>query len=367
MISLYIHIPFCQRKCFYCSFVVAIGQDDRIDSYLECLTQEAEKHPSTPLKTIYVGGGTPTHMNLKQLERLFAILRSTFQFSPDCEFTIEANPEGLELVKAKFLRDSGVNRVSLGVQSLNDSYLKYLGRVHDARQAIIAFENLRKAGFANINLDLMYSFPGQTFEEIERDVKAIVALGSEHLSLYTLTIEENSKFYARRLKLDEGEIQAWQYQLVVSLLKPTEFEQYEISNFAKSDCRSRHNLNYWEGGDYIGLGVGSHSHLQGRRSWNVSKTAAYMSRIKDGESPLEGEEWLPPSEQLRERILFGLRMNQGIDVPALSRTVGVSLDSDGKEKITQLIEGGFLFWEDSRLCATDKGRMVLDEIGALLI
>lgn len=367
MTSLYIHIPFCRKKCFYCSFVVAVGQDDRMDSYLDCLTQEAERYRDTVIETVYLGGGTPSYLNRDQLQNFLTTLRKQFKFTSQCEWTLEANPEGLDLEKAKLLYDLGVNRVSLGVQSLNDRYLKYLGRCHDAHRAHTAFRTLRQAGFTNINVDLMYSFPGQTDDEIKEDVLSLTSLGSEHLSLYTLTIEENSRFYARRIKLDSSEDQARQYELVVSFLESTEFKQYEISNFAKPGKESRHNLNYWQGGDYIGLGVAAHSHRAGTRFWNVSKTNVYIKKIQDRQSPVEGEEKLSARQRLMELILFGLRMNQGVHIEEAGQKAGCVLDAARRQIIDELIGQGFLFRQVGYLKTGLKGRLVLDEMSSRLI
>lgn len=367
MTSLYIHIPFCQKKCFYCSFVVDVGHDHRIDSYLDCLAQEAERYRDTLIETVYLGGGTPSYLSADQLQKFLTTLRKKFQFTSDCEWTLEANPEGMALEKAKLLYDLGINRVSLGVQSLNDRYLKYLGRCHDARRAADSFKILRQAGFRNINVDLMYSFPGQTDEEIKEDVLSLVSWGSEHLSLYTLTIEENSRFYARQIRLDSDETRARQYELVVSSLESSEFKQYEISNFAKSGKASRHNLNYWQGGDYIGLGVAAHSHQAGRRFWNVSKTNVYIKKIQDRQSPLEGEEKLSARQRLMELILFGLRMNQGVHVGEAGPKAGCVLDAAGDKIIDELVGQGFLFKEKGYLKTSLKGRLVLDEISSRLI
>ena len=277
--SLYIHIPFCKNKCYFCSFVVSIGKEHQIDSYLESVSKEAGYYKDTFVETIYIGGGTPSFMNHGQLERLIRIIRENFKFTPVCEFTIEANPENVNFSKAKLLHELGVNRISLGVQSLKDKYLKFLGRPHNSRDAIVAFNNLRKAGFNNINLDLMFSFPGQKSEELEGDVRDIAALGSEHLSLYTLTIEEGSKFFKQNMKLENDLSQRIRYLRVVELLEEKGFTQYDISNFAKPGKESKHNCVYWQGGNYIGLGIGAHSHLNDKRSWNTSNLNLYISMI----------------------------------------------------------------------------------------
>ena len=198
MSALYLHIPFCEKKCFYCSFVVAIGQEHRIDPYLDALSKEAAAYKMTDVKSVYVGGGTPSMMDERQLERLVRIIDENFDRANGNECTVEVNPESITLTKMELLKKAGFNRISLGVQSLNEKYLKYLGRNHNKDRAVAAFGLLRQAGFHNISVDLMSSFPGQTMEELTEDVNAIARLGAEHVSVYSLTIEANSRFYIKR-------------------------------------------------------------------------------------------------------------------------------------------------------------------------
>ena len=209
--SLYIHIPFCSRKCLFCSFVIAVGQEHRREEYVKALIFEMENFPGKDLQSIYLGGGTPSMLDESHLDALIDAIRKNFSFRNDIEITIEANPESINRAKAGFLKTKGFNRISLGVQSLNDRYLKFLGRGHDALTAQNAYRILREEGWHNINLDLMYAFPGQTKEELEMDVRAISLMGSEHLSLYSLTIEPHSRFYATQMKLDDNEKLAEQY------------------------------------------------------------------------------------------------------------------------------------------------------------
>jgi len=198
MKSLYIHIPFCEQKCFYCSFVVSIGQEQRMDTYLDCIALEAHRYKGEQVKTIYIGGGTPTLMSEKQIQKLNNIIQENFILSQAMEWTIEANPERLNSSKLKLLKTSGINRVSLGVQTMNNKYLKYLGRNHNAQAAVNSYKRIRKAGFENINIDLMFSFPKQTMRELKEDVKTITQLGSDHVSLYLLTIEHPSRFFCQK-------------------------------------------------------------------------------------------------------------------------------------------------------------------------
>jgi len=367
MSSLYIHIPFCEKKCFYCSFVVAIAQEQHVDSYLTCLEKEAAQHKGKKIKTIFVGGGTPTFMSCDQLKRLFKIIKSIFNYSKECEITIEANPEGLDTQKAKLLFELGTTRVSLGVQSFHDHYLKFLGRCHTAKNAVDTFNTLRKAGFKNINVDLMYSFPDQSCNDIEEDVNRLSELNCEHVSLYSLTVDPNSRFYAKKLKQQSKEQQAKQYEYVTDALEQSGFRQYEISNFSKSGKESQHNLNYWLGGDYVGLGVGAHSHFKGKRSWNSSRLKEYMALIEGGKDSVEGSEHLGPQERLRETLLLGLRMNAGVDLEKIEGRFKCQLANDKKNKIDDFIEGDLLAWNGNNLKATLRGKLVLDEIAAYLI
>ncbi len=357
--SLYIHIPFCIRKCLFCSFVIAVGQEHRREEYVNALVNEMKGHEGKRIKTIYFGGGTPSMLDESHLDVLMKAIRNNFTFPNGIEITLEANPESINRAKAEFLKARGFNRISLGVQSLNDRYLKFLGRGHSASMARDAYRILREAGFTNINLDLMYAFAGQTKEELEQDVRAISAMGSEHLSLYTLTIEPNSRFHAVQMKLDDDEKLAGQYLLTARILNGAGFKQYEVSNFAKPGFESVHNRNYWQGNPYIGLGVGAHGFSGQRRYWNTSNLQDYIKRAGRGDLVMEGLEELTNSQLTMEKILFGLRMNEGVPwniVPSFKHA-----------KIRAWIRDGFLLLEDGYLKTTDRGRLVLDELSSRLI
>lgn len=367
MPALYIHMPFCQSKCPFCSFAVVIGKEKDVDRYLDCLEKEAGAYKGERLETIYIGGGTPSYLSVKQLERLFAIIKDHFVFKKGSELTLEANPEDVDTEKSRALFEMGVNRISLGVQSLNDKYLKFLGRIHDSQRALRALDDLKKGGFSNISLDLMFAFPGQTMPELEKDVSRIADLKSDHLSLYTLTIEEGTKFSKQKVQLEEEVLQARQYMRVSEILESKGFRQYEISNFALPGKESKHNSMYWQGGDYIGLGIGAHSHKQGRRFWNTRNITAYMASLNNGRSPLEGEEQLSSCEQLIETVLFGLRMTEGVCIGQLEKKYDCTIGSERISRIHQLVDDGFLLYEKKRLKATPQGRLILDEICARLI
>jgi len=357
--SLYIHIPFCFRKCLFCSFVIAVAQDHRREEYVKALILEMKKHEGGNLKTIYFGGGTPSMLDENHLDVLMDAIGKNFSFQNDIEITIEANPESIGPSKARYLKARGFNRVSLGVQSLQDRYLRFLGRNHDAQKARDAHRILREAGFANINLDLMYAFPGQTEEELQEDVRAIARLGSEHLSLYTLTIEPNSRFHAVQVKLDDDEKLARQYLMIARILDEYGLGQYEVSNFAKPGFGSQHNRNYWLGGPYLGLGVGAHGFDGRRRYWNTSNLQEYIQRASSAGQLIDGFEDLTDAQLTMEKLLFGLRMNEGVPW-ALVPPVKAGL-------LQTWVKDGFLLLENENLKATDRGRLILDELSARLI
>jgi len=358
--SLYIHIPFCSRKCLFCSFVIAVGQEHRRDEYVTALINEMKGVDGKSIKTIYFGGGTPSQLNEDQLGRLMDAIRKKFSFQNDIEITIEANPESINRSKANFLKSQGFNRISLGVQSMNNRYLKFLGRAHDAHTARDAYHILREAGFVNINLDLMYAFPRQTTTELEEDVRTMAQLGSEHLSLYTLTVEPNSRFFASQMKLDDDEKLAEQYSHIARLLDEYGFEQYEISNFSRTTTfESAHNKNYWLGGTYIGLGVGAHGFTGRRRYWNTSNLQDYIQGAVSGKQVIGGYEDLTDAQLTIEKILFGLRMNEGISW---------ELVPESRQKTLQeWVKDGFLLLENRKLKTTQRGRLVLDELSVRLI
>ena len=362
MPSLYVHIPFCEQKCFYCSFVVSIGQRHRVDDYLDCLSLEAKRYQGTECASVFLGGGTPSYLEADQLKRLFKIVEKKFSVRPDAEYTIEANPESLDAAKLETLRSRGINRISLGVQSFHPHYLKYLGRNHDQQKARDTYHAIRDAGFTNVSLDLMFGFPKQTFGEIEQDVEMLTTLKSDHVSLYMLNLEENSRFYTQKIQLPDDDLQAKQYAMVLTGLERAGYRQYEISNFAKPGKESRHNLNYWQGGEYIGLGVGAHSYKDGNLFWNVSRLNVYMEKIRENGSALDGSQQLDTHGQLKQAVLIGLRMNRGVSVETVERALHCSLNEEERERIEHFIRHGFFIREDGYLKATEKGRLVLDEL-----
>ncbi len=367
MTSLYIHIPFCQKKCLYCSFVISVGQEKRMEEYVKCLIREFEIFKNNRVDTVYIGGGTPSCLTASQLCFLFEGIRKNFDLSHLKEWTCELNPEDVNTEKLRVLKNYGVNRISFGAQSMDDVRLKNLGRVHNASKIIEAYDMIRQEGFDNVNVDLIFSLPNQSFEELQSDVHQICKLNSEHLSLYSLTIEKNSYFFNRKVNVGSLESQAKYYREVCRLLCDYGFQQYEVSNFSKRNKESKHNINYWIGGNYYGVGLAAHSHIDGRRYWNVSRLTEYMKKVQEGRSVEDGFEVLSKEERFMECILFGLRMNEGVNIKFVSNQYQCSMSDEMNQKINEFINNGFLFYKKGFLKATDQGRLVLDEISAKLI
>ena len=312
-------------------------------------------------ETVFVGGGTPTALSVSQLERLFKGLQRHLDFTGVSEFTIEVNPATVTARKADLLRGHGVTRVSMGVQSWDPGLLKVLGRVHDAEQVRKSFAILRAAGYDNINLDLIYGVPGQTLAQWEQSLQSTIELEPDHISAYCLTYEEDTEYFER---LQRGEFRentdqdAAFFEHGVELLSAAGYAQYEISNYAKPGHVCRHNIAYWEGADYLGLGPSAWSTVGERRWQNVPDTAAYVRALQAGARPISTEELLPPETREAEKIAFGLRMNAGIDPAKLA---------GNHELVTTLREEGLLEDHGPRVRLTERGRLLADEIAAQLI
>lgn len=365
MPAIYAHIPFCSMKCPYCSFAVVVGQRHREKDYLDALEREAARHAGLRAMSLYVGGGTPSVLSDEGLVRLVAVMERHFRVEGG-ERTFELNPEDVVPARVAALRSLGFTRVSFGAQSFLPKYLSYLGRSHDADQARRAFGVLKAAGFDNINVDLMFGFPGQTMGELDDDLDAVLALGSTHVSIYALSVEARSLFSVRGEKVSD-DAQAGAYRRVCARLNAAGLGQYEISNFARPGFASAHNLNYWQGGEYLGIGMGAHSHMGGERSWNADTFPKYLDMMGREGTAVVGREKLPAPEKMVETFLFGLRMNAGVDMAALQQRFGCGFTQDKLDELENLIAAGFLCEDGQRVCVTDKGRLVLDEISARLI
>lgn len=350
----------------YCSFAVVVGPLWREELYLSALEVEAASYSGVKVDSVYIGGGTPSCLTMSGIEKLFNVILKNFDVDERAEITFEANPESVTPEKFRLLKMLGVNRISLGVQSLNGPRLESLGRTHDADTSRRAFDMLRSSGFLNISIDVMYGFLDQTNEELAEDLNGMLSFNSEHVSLYALNIEPRSLFAVRGEHVD-ADAQADMYEVVRRVVEKEGFLQYEVSNFAKPGFASRHNINYWRGGEYIGLGMSAHAHHDGRRYGNADTLPLYLSMVHDKGKAVTSEEMLSGVDKLTETFLFGLRMNEGVDLNDLEHRMKVELPMEKKEAIESFMEMGLLREDGFFICATDRGRLLLDEISARLI
>jgi oxygen-independent coproporphyrinogen-3 oxidase len=359
---LYVHIPFCPKICPYCSFYKEASDRNRTRAFLDAVLLEAEKYADVlQPKTIFFGGGTPSALSTSQLNYLLSGLRERLDFSDVTEWTLEMNPATVSLEKAGALLELGVNRISMGVQSWDEALLKTLGRVHSGDQARRSYEILREAGVANVNLDLMFGVPGQTREVWQQSLETTIALGPDHISAYCLTYEEDTDFF---LRVSRGEwapnetMDADLFEMTMTTLGNAGFGQYEISNYARPNRECRHNLSYWTGADYIGLGPSAFSTVGERRWKNASDTEAYVRAINEGRDPSDFSEIVGAEVRVFERIAFSLRTRDGVHAADVL---------PWKTEVEQLTAGGLLESAGDRFRLTHAGRMVADAVAETFI
>jgi oxygen-independent coproporphyrinogen III oxidase len=351
---LYIHLPFCAHRCGYCDFVTAVGRREQHGSYVDALLRELgeERHVlADPLETVFVGGGTPTFTALSELVRLLEAL------PPGEEVTVEANPETVTLELAHALRDAGVTRVSLGAQSFRPHLLDVLERGAQPDDVRHAFARLRDAGFGNLSLDLIYGIPGQTVADLEADLADALALGPEHLSCYELEAKPGTRFtHAWGGELArQADVMEDYFERVVATLTANGYRWYETANFCRDDKRALHNLGYWLGRDYLGIGVGAVSTLGSERRRNTSRLARYLAGSYDRELEL-----LDEGTRARERVMLGLRLDDPLPIAGLEH----ALDPAGLARVEQL---GLAARDDARLTLTERGRYLGGAVTAELL
>ncbi|MBA1188329.1 radical SAM family heme chaperone HemW [Pseudomonas entomophila] len=367
-LALYIHIPWCVRKCPYCDFNShtagpELPEQAYVDALLADLEQDLPAAQGRPLTSIFFGGGTPSLFSAEALGRLLRGIEARIAFSPDIEITLEANPGTFEQDKFKAYRQLGINRLSIGVQSFQQAKLQALGRIHDGGEAVRAAGMAQAAGFDNFNLDLMHGLPGQSLEEALGDLRQAIDLGATHLSWYQLTLEPNTVFWNQPPALPEDDI-LWDIQEAgQALLAEQGFAQYEVSAYARPGRAARHNLNYWSFGDFIGIGAGAHgklSYLDGRilRTWKTRLPKDYLNPAKPFQA---GEKRLPLDELPFEFLMNALRLTDGVDAQLFTERTGVplaQLDSARREAEQK----GLLRVEPQRLVATPRGQLFLNDL-----
>ncbi len=335
MPGLYIHIPFCISKCLYCDFYSLAGKDDLIDGYVSAVVRESEKYDGMSFRTLYVGGGTPSLLGARRLARLMESLQSHLGIDRLVEATIEANPESADEDFLKAVRNMGFKRISIGVQSLDDDELKKAGRVHSSAQALKAVDVAFSCGIDNVSADVIIGLPGQTGESLDNTLRKLIGAGLTHISVYCLSIEEGTAFAACPPDdLPGDEFQALMYESVSGILKRSGFIHYEISNFALPGKECLHNLNYWRGGEYIGLGPSAASHMGGRRWKNASDLMAY---IDDPAAVGFDEDIVDVETKMAEEAMLRLRLlEEGLDAGQLARRYGFNESKGLEERLNNL-------------------------------
>ena len=377
--SLYVHVPFCAQKCSYCAFYSEASSGELIERYTNALIRELElvAHDLKPA-TVFFGGGTPSILNLKQWRRTLETMQR-LNLLGAAEWTIESNPATVSLDKAKLWRDFGVNRVSMGVQSLDENLLDRLGRVHSRDMVFKSFDILRRAGFDNVNLDLMFAIPGQTMAVWEQTLDEAIALGSEHLSCYEVIYEDDTPLFkqlaAGEISIDE-DLACAMHEKLVERATNAGFVQYEIANFARNNPRShddvpshacRHNVNYWRAGSYYGLGPSAAGYLRGVRTKNWSNTQLYCERLERGERAIETVEELPALKRAGETAAFGLRMNAGWPLVQFRSVTGFDLHSEWRTEISDLVARGWADLSPDRFRLTPNGLRFADTAAEMFL
>lgn len=374
MPGLYLHIPFCAHACPYCDFSFVLLAGAPMPRFLKALDVEIEScrrslaWKNTRFASIFVGGGTPTSLPVRFLEQILGRLHETFDLAPDAEITVEANPETLTDAKLAMMRANGVNRLSIGVQAFTPTSLEQLGRHHSVERAKRAVRQARAAGFPQISVDLMFGAPGQTLDDWNETLTTAVRLSPDHISTYGLTIEEETVFGRRRregkLELPDENTHVALYDRAIDVLAQHGYRHYEVSNFARPGAECRHNLIYWTGGDYLGLGPSAHSHHKGRRYANVRSVADYIARLETAQSVVDFEERPTREQRIYEAILLGLRLSDGLDIDMFRRQFGENAFRSRKSVIDRLEKTGWVERTGSRLRLTRQGLAVADTVCA---
>lgn len=368
--SAYVHIPFCTQICYYCDFSKVFIKNQPVDAYLEHLIQETRSYEIGKLRTLYIGGGTPTALSAQQLAYLLTELPKVMDLSEVEEFTIEANPGDLDPDKIAVLKESQVNRVSLGVQTFDNKMLKKIGRSHQEQDIYDNIRNLKQAGFDNISIDLIYALPGQTMDQVKENVAKAIDLDIPHMSLYSLILENHTVFMNRmrrgKLPLPKEELEAEMFEYIIEELEKAGFEHYEISNFSKPGFESRHNLVYWDNAEYYGLGAGASGYVDGIRYKNHGPIRHYLEAVEAGKARIT-EEHLTLEEKMEEELFLGLRKKTGVSKARFEEKFGISFDQRYGQVVASLTEQGLLVPDDKQVRMTKRGLFLGDTVAEKFI
>ena len=372
-LGLYVHIPFCVRKCEYCDFLSWSAGEEEREQYVNALLSEIESYrdfvKGYRVLTIFVGGGTPSVLRPKQMERILQKIYEVFELEKRPEITIEVNPGTVDEEKLQCYKANGVNRLSMGLQSVKDEKLRLLGRIHTYQEFAESYELARKVGFDNISIDLISSVPGQTLQEWKEELEIAAVQNPEHISVYQLIIEEGTPFYEKYAEhpelLPDEETSREIYLWTGRFLKEAGYEQYEISNYAKPGKESRHNLKYWERGDYLGLGLGAASMVRNIRMSNTKDMKTYLERCDKPKTMREDVQFLEEPRQMEEFMFLGLRKTRGVSKKEFRRIFGREMDMVYEKALHKCLENGMLLEHKDRIFLSEEGtllsNMVLSE------
>ena len=367
-LELYLHIPFCIKKCDYCDFLSGPSTRAGQEAYIYALLREMETVSKNLEKrlvdTVFIGGGTPSVPECDVMEKLLQGLRDYFLFSADAEVTIEANPGTLTPEKLSIYRKYGINRISIGLQSPKNKELAMLGRIHNYAQFLESFQMARAAGFSNINVDLMFAIPGQCYEDWIENLRMVAALGPEHISAYSLIIEEGTPFFRKKLDLPDEDTEYRMYEDVAAVLKEYGYHQYEISNYAKAGYECRHNEGYWQRKDYLGLGLGAASLLGMERFSNTSDMQEYLKNSSVPEKIRKNRELLTREDEMAEFMFLGLRMTQGVSKKEFQEYFGTAIENIYGEVLKKYKKQGLLLEESGRIFLSREGIHVSNAVMA---
>ena len=368
-ISIYIHVPFCVQKCAYCDFASFAGRLAQREAYVEAVCREMRAQAAffgrRRVNTVFFGGGTPTLLEGAQAARLMQALRESFDLAPDAEITMEGNPGTLTRENLAAYRGAGINRLSLGVQSLDDGLLTSIGRIHTAREAEEAVAMARGAGFESLSLDLMLGLPGQSPAQWAQTLERAIALAPEHLSCYSLILEEGTPLFddvqaGRSTPLPDEDALLQMDETTERLTRAAGYARYEVSNYAKEGFACRHNIVYWECLPYLGLGLAAHSDMDGRRFYNPSDWAGYLHTVSEGNAWREQES--EARERPFERMMMGLRMTRGVDAARFTRDFGAPPEAFWPKTLARMTQGGLTERAAERISLTPRGMQVMNGI-----
>jgi oxygen-independent coproporphyrinogen-3 oxidase len=355
MIGLYVHIPFCRQKCFYCNFFSTKYDTDLADKYIDSLIKHSKKFKNKKINSIYIGGGTPSVLFSKQIQKLLLSLSNTFNLAKVKEFTFELNSESVSNEKLIILKEFGVNRLSIGLQSSEDKYLKYLGRIHDFKNFCTCYDNAKQENFNNINIDSIYGLPNQTVDEWESILKKTLLFNSEHLSLYPLSVEENTIFYKNGIVADDA-LQREMYEKTAEILEHGEYVHYEISNWAKKNKEALHNTNYWRNLEYIGIGAGACGYLGQNRYKNIEDIEKYINFIENNINCTIENEYIDEKLYTAETIILGLRLlYEGLSIKCFN-------SPQNRSVLLGCLKEGTLIQEEDRIKLAKEHVFIFNQI-----